>query len=150
MPKGLFLVWSLVALPEKDGSAEPSPAPTAPTKGLPETAPGQRPLRDAASDACFLEYKSRSSGWSFREKQYLTLAPSFKLSSWPSSGRYDLPTLLFDDSEFASGQRPAATITLARSGTGLQQAPPENHLAGNSTGCSPMLPLAAIGLAGWR
>ena len=39
-----------------------------------EQAQKNRCLRDAASDACFLEYKSRSSGWSFREKQYLTLA----------------------------------------------------------------------------
>ena len=56
------------------GTLNQATAPTTPTKGLPETAPSQRPLRDAATDACFLEYKSRSSGWSFREKQYLTLA----------------------------------------------------------------------------
>jgi len=41
----------------KKGTLNRATVHPAPAKGLPETATGQRPSRDAASDACFLEYK---------------------------------------------------------------------------------------------
>lgn len=103
-------------------AARPSPA-----KGLPETAPGRRPFRGAASDACFLEYKSRSSVWRFSDE---AVPDATRVVQVVGNGRMTAFFFILLPILRAAGIPALAGSSLQCTTTGREGNPPRNTLAG--------------------